>query len=139
MPNASWKDPFAVLRKKWSEVPAGRDGRLSTQELLALPDAELLKLWTERRREATTGPGFSIRGWYHALYRDVLRGKRVLDVGSGFGMDALTFAEAGAHMTCLDIAPTNLEVLGRLAKLRKLDGVAFHYMEGLASLEALPE
>jgi len=128
-----------VLRRKWSEVPAGLAGRLSTLDLARLPDNQLWTLWSSAREEATTGEGYSVRGWYHQLYRDVLRGKRVLDVGAGFGIDGVTFAAAGAHVTFLDIAPSNLQILERLCRMAKVEGAHFHYLQDISSLDALPE
>jgi SAM-dependent methyltransferase len=114
--------PFDVLRRKWSEVPA----------------AELLTLWERLRREATTGANFAVRGWYHTLYSDVLRGKRVLDVGCGLGIDTVTYLEAGASVVFLDIVPENLELVRRICTARNVaDRAGFFLMsdfEGLANL-----
>ena len=127
-----WDQPFELLRRKWSEVPAGEQGRATTPDLLALSDSELEARWLAAREESTTGAAFSVRGWYHALYKDVFRGKRVMDVGSGFGLDGITFAEAGGQMTFVDIVPDNLEVLRRLCAIRGVTA-EFHYLEGFES------
>jgi SAM-dependent methyltransferase len=131
-------DPFTVLRQKWSEVPAGLSDRRRTGELASLSDEELHALWLRIHEEATTGAGFPVRGWYQALYRDVFRGKRILDVGSGLGIDGLTFARHGACVTFVDIVYSNLSLLRRLCRIFGLDHVGFHYLDGLSSLEALP-
>lgn len=133
-----WERPFDLLRRKWKEVPAGEQ-RLLTDSLLALSGGDLLALWRRACDEATTGQAFGVRGWYHLLYRDILRGKRVLDVGSGFGIDALTFAEHGARMTLVDIVESNLVVLERLCHLLDLREVKFLYMEDVGSLATLPD
>ena len=88
-------------------------------------------VWTRIKEETTTGDGYSARGWYHDLYRDVFRGKRVLDVGSGLGIDGVSFALAGAHMTFLDIVQSNLEVLERLCRMGQAKDVRFHYLKDL--------
>jgi SAM-dependent methyltransferase len=124
------------LRDKWKTVPAAGPGRIGTDELLTWSDEALLAFWQEQRRRDTTCEGFSIRGWYHALYKDVLKGKRVLDVGAGLGMDAFTFAQAGARMTLLDIAESNVELQRRLGKLLKLD-TQHHWMDYVESLDKL--
>lgn len=69
-----WNDPFAILRKKWSEAPAGNQ-RLNTKQLLEIDDRDLVRLWSEAMRQATTGEGFTVRGWYHTLYAPILNGK----------------------------------------------------------------
>jgi 2-polyprenyl-3-methyl-5-hydroxy-6-metoxy-1,4-benzoquinol methylase len=134
---ATWAQHIESLRQKWHEVPAGNE-RATTKQLLELPDKELLDLWTRIRLEATTGEFFNVRGWYHLLYKDVFRGKRVMDVGSGFGIDGLTYAQQGARMTFVDIVESNLKVLRRLCKLLDLKDVDFCYMKNIDSLSALP-
>src|SRR5215831_5114839 len=42
------------------------------------------------------GGNFDVRGWYYTLYRGQWRGKRIIDIGSGLGYNAITFAGAGA-------------------------------------------
>lgn len=133
-----WTNPFTTLRKKWREVPAGEQGRATTSELLTLNDDELQSRWIHARKESSTGDAYGVRGWYHELYRDVLKGKNVLDVGSGFGIDGITFAESGARVTFLDIVEDNLSVLRRLCLLREVSNVSFKYLESLESLASLP-
>ena len=78
-----------ILRTKWFEVPFGRN-RVSTQDLRKLSSAELVSTWKNARVEATTKStsydGFAARGWYHALYKPILQGKKVLDVGFWCGI-----------------------------------------------------
>ena len=111
---AAWKTPFDTLRKKWVQVPVGASTSEKTTQLIALPDAELLAEWEKARRDITTGPEFTHRGWYHALYADGMRGKKVMDIGSGFGVDSITFAQHGARLTFVDLVESNLKVLERL-------------------------
>lgn len=134
---ARWENPFEVLRRKWHEVPMV-DKRISTKELLEMPDKKLLDLWSRIRLEATTAENFDVRGWYHLLYRDILREKLVMDVGSGLGIDGITFAQHGARLSFVDIVESNLAVLERLCRLLNLTNVDFCYLENLNSLSALP-
>ena len=129
-----WSDPFAILRMKWSEVPTGNK-RLDTRQLLQMNDQDLLRLWTEAKREATTN--FSVRGWYHTLYAPILRGKKVLDVGSGLGIDGVTFAESGAQITFLDIVESNLRLCARICALLNLKNIDFWYLHDFSSLSDL--
>ena len=90
--------------------------RKESRDLLALSDEALVAYWRECLSDNAIGTGWSIRGWYHELYRDFMHGKKVMDVGSGLGMDSITFLRAGAsHMTFVDLVDTNLTVLKRLA------------------------
>lgn len=128
-------DPLSILRRKWFEVPAGND-RLSTRDLLALNNQDLLQYWRRLRVDAATGESFGVRGWYHTLYKDILKNKRVLDVGSGLGLDGITFAEAGARMTFVDIVETNLDILRRLCASLEIDA-EYVYLDDLPSLDQL--
>lgn len=132
-----WQHPFEVLRKKWSVVPAAFD-RVSTNELLLLPDEELLTAWKKIREDAKTGENFAVRGWYHLIYRDVLRKKKVLDVGSGLGIDGITFAQHGAQVTFVDIVQSNVQLLKRICGLLGVSGSKFLFMEEISSLSQLP-
>lgn len=129
---------LATLRRKWSTVPAAGEGRIDSQHLLKLSDPELRTFWQQERQRATTGANFPVRGWYHELYKDVFRGKKVLDVGAGLGLDGLTFAQHGADMILLDIVPSNVELHRRLAGLL---GVKVQHMllEDLTSLDAVAD
>jgi len=131
-----WTDPFAILRTKWSEVPAGNT-RLNTKQLLEISDQDLLRLWAEAKHQATTGENFSVRGWYHTLYTPILRDNTVLDVGSGFGIDGITFAQSGAKITFLDIVDSNLAVCARICELLGVRNVDFCYLKDLSSLSDL--
>src|SRR5216683_8272007 len=133
----AWERPYETLRKKWVQVPTTASGSAKTANLLALPDEALLAEWEKARQDITTGPEFAHRGWYHALYADGMRGKKVMDVGSGFGVDSITFAQHGARLTFVDLVETNLKVLERLCKIMNLKDVQFVHLQDLESLKPL--
>ena len=128
---------MSSLRHKWKEVPGAVSDRHKTNELFNLSGKDLLEFWIATRNRDTTGARFPVRGWYHELYKDILRGKKVLEVGSGLGIDGITFAQHGAHVTFVDIVETNLKVVQRVCSLLNLNNTVFHYMETIASLELL--
>jgi len=46
----------------------------------------------------------------HALYAEGMRGKKVMDIGSGFGVDSITFAQHGARLTFVGLGCPRQEV-----------------------------
>jgi len=104
--------------------------------MLQLPAEEVWDLWRNTRHQASVAD-YAQRGWYYTLYKDAFRGKRILDVGSGFGYDGITFAMAGARVTFLDIAESNLALVRRLCEYQHVEGVDFFLMADIPSLGAL--
>jgi len=135
--SAAWEKPYETLRKKWVEVPTTAARSEKTTRLLELPDHALLVEWEKARKDITTGNEFAHRGWYHALYADGMRGKKVMDIGSGFGVDSITFAQHGARLTFVDLVESNLKVLARLCRILGLQDVRFVHFQDLSSLVAL--
>jgi len=133
----SWDKPYETLRKKWAEVPVTTIGRMKTTDLLTLSDDQLLVQWEKARLEITTGPEWEHRGWYHALYSESMRGKKVMDVGSGFAVDSITFAQHGAKVTFVDLVETNLRVVERICNTLGLQGMRFHFLTDVPSLKPL--
>jgi SAM-dependent methyltransferase len=123
-------------REKWREVPGGDDAapRRFTTDLVNLRDPELLAFWDDMaaRRDA------SALAFLQPLYRDFFRDRHIVDVGSGLGLDGMRFAVAGARWTFADIAPSNLALLERVAKLKGLgDRVSFHLIKDDLSFDAV--
>ena len=132
-----WEKPYDTLRKRWEEIPTTNWESMKSTDLMALSDEALLAKWEATRATTCAGPEFSHRGWCQVLYSDVLRGKKVMDIGSGFGIDSITFAQRGARLTFVDIVGSNLEVLERLCKIMGLKEVQFHLFHDLGSLREL--
>ena len=129
---------FQLLRQKWGEVPLTSQHRVLSQDLAQMANEELHSLWSQCWEEQTTGHNFVVRGWYYTLYRDQWQGKRIIDIGSGLGYDAITFAGAGAaEVMCVDLAPSNLEVIRRIATGRGLSNVRTLHLEDFGSLVQL--
>lgn len=136
--DTSLRKSFDLLRQKWGEVPYRQCDRIHSKELLALSDREVLEAWTEAYLQTSIGEAFSVRGWYQLLYKDIFRGKKVLDVGCGLGPDGVFFAEHGARVTFLDIINSNVEFVKRVCKIKGITNAAFCYMQDLHSLDVLP-
>ena len=130
-------DFLAVSREKWREIPAGGDqlDRVYSTDLLSKSDDELLGLW--HRMDAAGGVA-DHRGWYQALYREILAGKRVLELGSGLGFDGLHFMRYGAKWTFADIVADNLATVRRVVELKGLASSAeYLWIEDPSSLDSL--
>jgi 2-polyprenyl-3-methyl-5-hydroxy-6-metoxy-1,4-benzoquinol methylase len=61
-------------------------------------------------------------------------GLRAIEIGAGRGLNALLYAQAGAHVTLLDLSETALE---QAAQLFRANGVAAEFVQG--DLFALPD
>jgi len=133
------RESFDILRRKWSEIPHGELDRIRSERLLEMSDEQLLLDWSLARDHASKGTAYSVRGWYQTLYKDIFRGRKVMDVGSGLAFDSIGYAENGADLTFVDISASNLEVIERLCRLKQLPRVRFCYLEDLRSLDALPD
>jgi hypothetical protein len=103
------------LREKWVEIPATRQGRQFSSEILTWPDGQLLDYWETCRRE-TSSP--EVRGWYQERYKDQFRDQFLADIGPGVGVDGIFFAQHGAKVTFVDIVPDNLKLLERICRLK---------------------
>ena len=99
------------LRDKWREVPQ-EGGRVFSDELLRLDQTALFENWKKyfayyRKSEPDR--------WYQTLYREFMRDKTVLEIGSGLGFDGtLRLQEGVKEWTFCDIAETNLRVIQRV-------------------------
>jgi SAM-dependent methyltransferase len=150
MPQSAWpsspgagddtllRGTFDILRRKWSEVPATEIDRAHSTDLLRLSDEELLGRWDHFHTASVTGHAFTAHGWYELMYREIFRGKKIVDFGCGLGITTIPFAQNGAEVTFVDLVPTNLEVVRRLCRLKGIANASFCYMEDLGSLAQLP-
>ncbi len=111
------KDWVKELNAKWHEIPLTAVERGSSREAAHRSDADLLKWWNGLQAEMLGSLAYR---WIIEVYRDFVRGKKVLEVGPGNGVVGITFAEAGATMTFADVVPSNLELIRRICALKSL-------------------
>ena len=133
------KNAFAVLAEKWHEVPVTHQDRFSTRAMLALSDEELLAIWSQRAAATGGEKGLGVGDWEYYVYRDLFKGRKVIEVGPGLGVLGVSFLEYGAHMTFIDVVESNLRLIERVCRLKGLDHVKFLHLtciEDLARLEA---
>ena len=132
-----WDDPLAVLRRKWGEIPSGNDLRQTSAGLLLQDDAAIIAHFERARRHDTEGTGWGIRGWYHDMYRPLMPGRSLLDVGCGMGISTITFAEMGARVTFTDIIPDNIELVRRICRIKGI-AAEFLWIERFEDIDRLP-
>lgn len=120
---------FANAVESWSRPPVDDIGYLSSRELLALPNEQLLDL-IRRAEEAR------YLGWrnYENRWRDVLgldstHDKYVLDYGCGIGIEALQYARTGNAVVLADIARDNVNLAMRVLRLEGFEAGAFQITE----------
>jgi hypothetical protein len=132
--SASFNALLPALAEKWREAPGGSDqsDRRFTDDLLNQSDDDLLEYW-KRQYDASREQ----RGWWWRLYCEILRDRKVLEIGSGMGYDAMFFAGHGAVWTCCDIALSNLQLIERVAEAKQLDIGVFH-IDSVKAFDALP-
>lgn len=104
---------LAKSRDKWRELPAGSEtlDRVFSSELLTLDIKTLIERWERMNAVAKASDD---RGWFHRLYADTFAGKRVVEVGSGFGIDGIHFLSQGAAWTFSDLVADNLSTVRRV-------------------------
>jgi len=129
---------LAVLVEKWREVPGSTQERVYSSSFLEQPDDAFHAAWRSLYDNNCSGPGYSVRGWYHDLYQPLAtQGGAWLDVGSGMGYDGVYFARCGARVTFLDIVADNLRIIERVCQLEGLTAVDFKHMDSIESLADL--
>jgi FkbM family methyltransferase len=134
----AWREnAFAVLAEKWHEVPVTHQDRSSTTAMLELSDEELLAIWS-RRATATGGPkGLGVGDWEYYAYRELFKGRNVIEVGPGLGVLGVSFLEYGAHMTFIDVVGPNLKLIERICRLKNLHNVKFLHLTRIEDLTRL--
>jgi 2-polyprenyl-3-methyl-5-hydroxy-6-metoxy-1,4-benzoquinol methylase len=122
MSSTKTKQYLEVLREKWRTIPFATDDRAHTADLSSLNDAELFRQWEKAREASVEGSRVNyLRGWYQLLYRDWCRGRKIIDIGCGLGIDGIHFAENGASVTFIDIVESNVELVRRICRLKGIE------------------
>ena len=113
---------------------------MSSAELLELDEVKLAQVWTKVRNADIESHGFQVRGWYHELYREFMAGKKVLDVGCGFGISSISFAQMGASVTFVDIVESNVRLVEKVCRGLGIPSarVAFHHVRDSSDFASLP-
>src|ERR1700682_3628683 len=117
-----WQKPFQTLREKPANFPLTTNAPACAAELLKLSDEALLEHWAKSRAETLAAwQKFSHSGWHHVLCAEDVRGKKIMDVGPGFGVPGIGLSLRGAQLTFVDLTESNLGVLKRLCRVMGME------------------
>lgn len=110
---------FDIERSKsyWRFVPSG-EGKHNSAELAGAPDSELESTWD--RAFASRFLRYPEEDRFMQVMAASFKDKQILSIGSGMGFHELYYRRHGAHVTCFDIVPTNLEIIRRVAAIKGL-------------------
>jgi SAM-dependent methyltransferase len=114
---------FGHAQREWSAPPFDNIGYISSAEALDMPDEQLRELVTrcEANRYSTDiadGIGRNHQNlWRSELGLDSTTGKRIMDFGSGMGIESLQFARTGNRVIPADIVPENVQLASRVLRL----------------------
>jgi len=118
-------EPSAWIRRlaeKWQEIPTTAMGRGSSLEQLRLSDTAFLSWWDGLEREVMSQQQAY---WVIEVYRDFVRGKKMIEVGPGTGIIGVQFLRAGAQITFMDVVESNLKLVERVCRLKGIEGASF--------------
>lgn len=118
----------------WSKPPIGGEN-VDSQSILSWSE-QMVRDWV---RMAYVKQYTQPSNW-NGLYRSALKldqtiGRWVLDYGSGFGFDALTYARMGNQVALADINPTNLRVATRILNCHGYSPYATYHIPAELSLD----
>lgn len=117
---------FRDQQKAWSSPPVDNVGYLSSAELLTLSDEALKNLVRNFEEVRYRGERNRDNIWRDTLGLDSTTNCDVLDYGCGTGVESLQYAKAGNRVWVADIAPTNVELACRVARIHGYTAKPLH-------------
>ena len=112
------KNMFRIQNEKWNIIPGDESKiRPNSHELLKLSDKDLLKKFDHFILEDKS----NYRTEYRRKYILGRNYKKILDLGCGLGRDGIFLAERGYEVTFADIIPSNIKLIQKICKLKKLN------------------
>jgi hypothetical protein len=113
---------IAALADKWHEIPLTATERGSSIDQLKLSDDELIRWWDDVARQKREQDFIA---WMIEVYRDFIRGKKLIEVGPGMGWFGVECLKFGATVTFIDVANSNLRLIERVCRIKELRGDAY--------------
>lgn len=112
-----------------------RTERGSSLERLRLPDAEFIAWWDTLERIWMAARQIS---WIVEVYRDFVRGRKIIEVGPGAGIVGVQLLRAGAKITFIDVVGSNLLLVERVCRIKGIDGATFLKLNAFGDPLILP-
>lgn len=121
---------WETQRREWQRLPFDDVGYIDAQDILKLTEPEILRM--ARQMELVRYSGWRNHGnrWREHMGLDSIHGKRVLDYGCGWGIEALQYAKGGNAVSVADINQGSLELA--------LEVLRLHGYSANASFSILP-
>lgn len=123
---------FDAARNYWKHAPSGK-GKCDTAELMELDDQAFFSQWNSHFKSRLT------HYWEDRLmvehFATLFKNKRILSFGSGIGHNEVQFLEQGAEVVCADIVQSNLDVIDRVCRIKKIKGCTTLFMEDSANTD----
>ena len=116
---------FADAAVAWSSPPLDEIGYLPAQDLLKLPDQELLDLIRRAEESRYLGWRNYENRWRDVLGLDSTHDKHVLDYGCGAGIEALQYARLHNSVVVADISRVNVLLALRVLRLEGYEASSF--------------
>lgn len=96
-------------------------GAIRRPEQSRLANSDFIAWWEGYERDY-----HAAEAWIVEVYRDFVRGKKLIDIGPGGGYLGVQFLRAGARITFMDVAEPNLRLIERICRLKGLaEGASF--------------
>lgn len=105
---------FATQQKEWLLIPIDDSGYHSATDLMKHDDQTLKNMADDMQQRRYYGWRNEGNKWRETLGLDDTHGKKVLDFGCGFGIEALQFLKAGNEVTIADINVDTLMLAKRV-------------------------
>lgn len=114
----SKKNFLEIQKKKWSTIPGTIKGRANSLDLLKLEDQKLIKTYNDFVSKDLDS--FNIK-YFNQKYLNNKKIINILDLGCGLGRHGFYFIDKGFQVTFADIVPSNIDLVTRIAKIKKIE------------------
>lgn len=127
---------WETQRQAWERIPFDDVGYVSAADILKLPDHEVLRMARQMEYVRYIGWRNHRDLWRLHMGLDSIRGRRVLDYGCGWGIEALQYAK---NSNAVSIADINWDSVRLAERVLRLHGFAPWSMLRIGDGESAPK